>query len=87
MDKSKAFYTDVLGFEATQNAKQGKGNRSVLVVPPDGGTYLAIDFISEATKFNAGRVFFLSTLDVEAAYKVIKAKGVKPNSEIMIYSQ
>ena len=85
MDKAKAFYTDVLGFEATQDTKWGKGNRGVFVVPPGGGTYLALDFISEVNKFDTGRVFFLSTADVEAAYKAIKAKGVKPNSEIMPY--
>jgi predicted enzyme related to lactoylglutathione lyase len=85
MDKSKAFYTDVLGFEATLDATWGKGNRGVFVVPPGGGTYLALDFISEAIKIDAGRIFFLSTSDVEAAYEAIKAKGVKPNSEIMPY--
>jgi catechol 2,3-dioxygenase-like lactoylglutathione lyase family enzyme len=31
MDKAKAFYTDVLGFEATQDTKWGKGNRGVFV--------------------------------------------------------
>ena len=85
MDKAKAFYTDVLGFEATQDTKWGKGNRGVFVVPPGGGTYLALDFISDAVKVDTGRIFFLSTMDVEAAYSAIKAKGVKPNSEIMPY--
>jgi predicted enzyme related to lactoylglutathione lyase len=85
MDKAKAFYTDVLGFEANGDAKLGKGNRIVFVVPPGGGTYLALDFMSEQIKFDTGRNFFLSTSDVEAAYKAIKAKGVKPNSEIMPY--
>ena len=85
MDKAKAFYTDVLGFEANGDAKWGKGNRSVFVVPPGGGTYLALDFISEQVKFDTGRNFFISTPDVDAAYKTIKAKGVKPNSEIMPY--
>ena len=50
-----------------------------------GGTYLALDFISEVNKFDTGRVFFLSTSDVEAAYKAIKEKGVKPNMEIVPY--
>jgi len=85
MDKAKAFYTDVLGFEATQDAKWGKGNRNVFVVPPGGGTYIALDFMSEEKKFDTIRTFFPSTSDVEAAYKAIKAKGVKPNSEIMPY--
>ncbi len=85
MDKAKAFYTDVFGFEATQDVKWGKGNRSVFVIPPGGGTYLALDFISGEMKFDTGRNFFLSTPDVEAAYKAIIAKGVKPNSEIIPY--
>jgi len=83
MDKAKAFYTEVLGFEATQDIKWGKGNRSVFVVPQGGGSYLALDFISEEKKFDTIRNFFLSTQDVEAAYKAIKAKGVKPSSKIM----
>ncbi len=81
MDKAKAFYTDVLGFEATQDTKWGKGNRSVFVVPPGGGTYIALDFISEQEKFDTIRTFFLPTQDVEAAYKTIKAKGVKQTAK------
>jgi predicted enzyme related to lactoylglutathione lyase len=41
--------------------------------------------MSEGKKFDTIRTFFISTLDVEAAYKAIKAKGVKPNNEIMSY--
>jgi len=41
MDKAKAFYTDVLGFEATQDTKWD-GNRGVFVVPSGGGTYVAL---------------------------------------------
>ncbi len=85
MDKAKAFYTDVLGFEATQDTKWGKGNRGVFVVPSGGGTYIALEFMSEKKEFDTGRTFNASTLDVEAAYKAIKAKGVKPNSDIMPY--
>jgi predicted enzyme related to lactoylglutathione lyase len=85
MDKAKAFFTDILGFEATQDTKWGKGNRGVFAVPPGGGTYISLDFMSEEKKFDTIRIFFLSTPDVEAAYKAIKAKGVKPNSEIMPY--
>ena len=57
MDKAKAFYTDVLGFEANGDTKWGKGNRSVFVVPPGGGTYLALDFMSEEKKFDTGKKF------------------------------
>jgi hypothetical protein len=47
MDKAKAFYTDVLGFEATQDTKWGNDNLGVFVVPPGGGTYVVLDFMSE----------------------------------------
>ena len=82
MDKAKAFYTDVLGFEATGDTKWD--GRSVFVIPPGGGTYIALNTMSEEIKPGIGKMF-LSTPDVEAAYKKIKAKGVKPNSEIMPY--
>ncbi len=85
MDKAKTFYTDVLGFEVTQDTKWGKGNRGVFVVPPGGGTYIALDFMSEKKEFDTARTFNLSTQDVETAYNAIKVKGVKPNSEIMPY--
>jgi predicted enzyme related to lactoylglutathione lyase len=85
MDKAKAFYTDVLGFEATQDTKWGKGNRGVFVVPSGGGTYIALDFLSEKKDFDTVRTFIISTSDVDAAFKAINAKGVKPNSEIMPY--
>ena len=57
----------------------------MFVVPPGGGTYLALDFMSEKKELDTARNFFLSTADVQAAYKAIKAKGVKPNSEVMAY--
>lgn len=85
MDKAKAFYTDVLGFEATQDTVWGKGNRGVFVVPPGGGTCIALDFMSEKKEFDTPRNFIISTQDVEAAYNAIKAKDIKPNSEIMPY--
>jgi predicted enzyme related to lactoylglutathione lyase len=82
MDAAKAFYTDVLGFEATGDTKWD--GRSVFVVPPGDGTYVALNTMSDEIKPGIGKMF-LSTPDVEAAYKEIKAKGVKPNSEIMPY--
>ena len=82
MDKAKAFYTNVLGFEATQDITWD--GRGVFVVPPGGGTYIALVTASDEIKPGIGKMF-LSTPDVEAAYNEIKAKGVKPNSEIMPY--
>jgi predicted enzyme related to lactoylglutathione lyase len=83
MDKAKAFYTYVLGFEATQDTKWDE-NRGVFVVPPGGGTYVALVTKSDEIKPGIGKMF-LSTRDIEVAYKKIKAKGVKPNSEVRPY--
>ena len=85
MDKAKAFYTDVLGFEATQDTTWGGKNRGVFVVPPGGGTYLALVTMPDEIKTGTPETMFLSTQDVEAAYKKIKSKGVEPNREIMPY--
>jgi catechol 2,3-dioxygenase-like lactoylglutathione lyase family enzyme len=57
MDKAKAFYADVLGFEATQDTKWGNGNRGVFVVPPGGDTYIVLDFMSEKKEFDTVRTF------------------------------
>jgi len=83
MDKAKAFYTDVLGFEATQDTTWD-GNRGVFVVPPGGGTYLALVTMSDEIKPGIGKMF-LSTSDIEAAYAEINAKGAKPNGEVKPY--
>lgn len=83
MDKAKTFYTDVLGFEATQDTKWD-GNRGVFVVPPGGGTCVALVTMSDEIKPGIGKMF-LSTSDAEAAYREIKAKGAMPNGEIRPY--
>jgi predicted enzyme related to lactoylglutathione lyase len=72
MDAAKAFYTDVLGFEATGDTKWD--GRSVFVVPPGDGTYVALNTMSDEIKPGIGKMF-LSTPDVEAAYKEIKARA------------
>lgn len=41
MDKAKAFYTEMLGFTATEDNEYG-GNRWVVVVPPGGRTYVVL---------------------------------------------
>ena len=81
MDKAKSFYTDKLGFKATKDYEYG-GNRWVVVVPPGGGTYVVLGTKYEELKPGFIVKMYLSTPDVEAAYKELKAKGVKPNNEI-----
>jgi catechol 2,3-dioxygenase-like lactoylglutathione lyase family enzyme len=80
MDKSKAFYTDKLGFNATQDYGHG-GQRWVSLVLPGGGASINLTTFPENMKPGTMKLYF-STPDVEAAYKKLKAKGVKPTHEI-----
>jgi predicted enzyme related to lactoylglutathione lyase len=84
MDKSKAFYMDVLGFEARPEITYGK-DRWVWVTPPGGGTIIALGTAFPELKPGAILGLFLSTPNIEEAYKQIKSKGFQPNSEIMPY--
>jgi len=84
MDKAKEFYTDVLGFEASGDTTYGR-DRWVFVIPPGGGTVIGLGTRFDELKPGFIVKMFLSTTDVETAYKEIKAKGFKPNGEIKPY--
>ena len=81
MDRAKSFYTDTLGFKATQDNEYG-GNRWVVVVPPGGGISVVLGTKYEELKPGCIVKMYLSTPDIEAAYKDLKAKGARPNSEV-----
>src|SRR5579859_2003835 len=80
MDKAKAFYTDKLGFKATQDNGQGD-RRWVSMELPGGGTSINLTTFHENMKPGTMKLY-LSTPDIEAAYQELKAKGVEPTSEI-----
>ncbi len=80
MDKIKGFYTDMLGFKAVDDKEYG-GKRWVSMVLPGGGA--SINLTTEHENMKPGTMkLYLSTPDVEAAYKELKAKGVKPTHEV-----
>ena len=83
VDKAKEFYTDKLGFKAINDSKdfsQGS-DRWVSIVPPGGGATINLTNVFENMKPGTMKLY-LSTSDIEAAYKELKAKGVKLTSEI-----
>jgi catechol 2,3-dioxygenase-like lactoylglutathione lyase family enzyme len=80
MDKSKVFYTDKLGFTATGD--NGGGNqRWVSLALPGGGTSINLTTAFENLKPGSMKMY-LSSPDLEATYKTLTAKGVKPAGEI-----
>jgi catechol 2,3-dioxygenase-like lactoylglutathione lyase family enzyme len=83
VDKAKAFYTDTLGFKATSDSKDFRPgtDRWVSIVPPGGGATITLTNVFENMKPGTMKLY-LSTPDVEAAYKELNAKGVKANNKI-----
>src|SRR4029453_4990210 len=91
MDEVKEFYTEKLGFKVTndrtydqaQAAQAGvaAGSRWISMELPGGGPSLNLTNVFENMK-TGGMKLFLSTADIEAAYKELKAKGVTPTAEI-----
>jgi len=91
MDEVKEFYTEKLGFKVTndftyneaQAAQAGvpAGSRWISMELPGGGTSINLTNVFENMK-PGGMKLYLSTPDIEAAYKELKAKGVEPTSEI-----
>ena len=80
MDRSKEFYTGKMGFEATGDYSQG-GSRWVPLALPGGGA--SVILTTCPSNLRPGTLeLFVSTPDVEAAYRELKARGVEPTSSI-----
>ena len=80
MAKAKEFYADKLGFKVTQDYGQG-GQHWVSLAAPGGGASLNLTTMHENMKPGTMKLY-LSTPDIEATYKELKAAGVEPTSEI-----
>lgn len=91
MDEVKAFYTDKLSFKVTSDYAYDEAHAAQAGVPagarwismelPGGGTSINLTNVFENMK-PGGMKLYLSTPDIEAAYKELTAKGVKPTAEI-----
>ena|SRR5258707_14308994 len=91
MDEVKAFYSEKLGFKVTndfaydqgQAAKAGlpAGSRWISMAFPGGGPSVNLTNVFENMKPGSMKLY-LSSPDIEATYKELTAKGVKPTAEI-----
>jgi catechol 2,3-dioxygenase-like lactoylglutathione lyase family enzyme len=84
-DEAKAYYTDILGFDAVEDTPLGGGKRWLLVAPP-GSRETRLLLAKAATPEQrarigdqtGGRVFlFLHTDDFWRDYRALLARGVK----------
>jgi lactoylglutathione lyase len=80
MDWSKEFYTGKMGFEANGDYRQG-GSRWVPLALPGGGASVILTTYLENLRPGTLKLY-VSTPDVEAAYRDLKGKGVEPDGEI-----
>ena len=77
MDQAKEFYAEKLGFKVASDYGSG-GRHWVTVVPPGGGTTITLSTYFENLKPGTMKLY-LSTPDIQAAYKELSAKGVTIN--------
>ncbi len=91
IEELKQFYTDKLGFKVT-NDMTYNGDEAAKAGVPAGARWIAMELPGGGTSINLTNVFenmqpgtqklYLSTPDIEATFKELKAKGVHPVDEI-----
>ena len=75
-DRAKAFYVDLLGFEARNDAPFGDGQRWVEVAPPGAATSLALVTWMAASPPGSAAGLVLACDAIEAAVADLAARGV-----------
>ncbi len=81
MDKSKEFYSNKLGFKVVADYGQDD-KRWVSLVLPGGGPTINLTTFHENLKPGTMKMY-LSTSNIEEAYKELKLVGIKPTSKII----
>lgn len=80
MDKAKDFYEQKLGCKVTRDNTYGD-KRWISLELPGGG--VSINLATEHENMQPGTMkLYISSPDVEAAYKAVTSKGVKPAKEL-----
>lgn len=83
-DTAHDFYVKKLGFKIKRDIIMGNGSRWLEVMPPDGGTSLALakPYLNE--KYASVGVFtniVFSCKDIDSTFNELKSKGVKFDEE------
>jgi catechol 2,3-dioxygenase-like lactoylglutathione lyase family enzyme len=74
--RSKAFYTDVLGFGVREDADMGEGRRWIELVPPAGGASVSLVTWFEEMAPGSLHGLVLGTDDCPRAYEELASRGV-----------
>jgi catechol 2,3-dioxygenase-like lactoylglutathione lyase family enzyme len=82
VDRSKAFYVDVLGFEERFDGPFGEGMRWCELAPP--GSYASIALVTWFEQMRPGSLtgLVLDTPDVRAAHAALQERGLQFSGEI-----
>ena len=82
VDRAKAFYLDVLGFEERFDGPFGEGMRWVELAPP--GSQATIALVTWFDQMPPGSVtgLVLDTPDARSAYKALGERGVEFTGEV-----
>lgn len=81
MERSKTFYSDAMGFTVTTDYGKGERHWVNLSLPEGGVTITLTTFL--AAKLHPGSMsLYVSTPDIQEAFKQLSAKGVKPTNGI-----
>jgi catechol 2,3-dioxygenase-like lactoylglutathione lyase family enzyme len=80
---SKAFYTEVLGFELVMDNAFGKRLRWVMLRPPGGGTAITLVTWFETMPPGSLKGGVLSVPDIEATLAELQAKGALENDTLI----
>ena len=83
VEKSRQFYTQKLGFTTTSDSRDFNPgtDRWVSIRPPGGGATINLTNVFENMKPGSLKLY-LSTPDIQAAYKELMARGVTPSDQI-----
>lgn len=81
MEKAKEFYVNKLGFNVTKDFRQDDQHWWVSLELPGGGTFFTLTTFHEGSK-PGGMTLYVSSPDIEGAYKLLKEKGAAVTSEI-----
>lgn len=82
MAKAKEFYADKLGLKVTKDYEQGD-QHWVSLDAPGGGTSINLTTAHENFLKPGTMKLYFSTPDVEKSYAELKARGIKPTTEIV----
>jgi len=75
-ERSKRFYSEVLGFKVLRDNEMGPGQRWIQLVPPAGGVTITLVSWFENMRPGCVQGIVLETSDVREDYKALRERGL-----------